>query len=244
MPYAPEGFKSSGADHDYSPTVERSSADRVSVGSLQHEGALMSFFAGEPDRLERFRAGDRDVLSDVYRHYVGPLSHVLRQGFSVTTPERVVHVPGLSSLHEIECAGQEVFLRAFQPKARLGYDGVRSFGNYLFRIARNFRIDEFRRRGLVVSGTPVEDLNVPDAVLPVDQQLVSNELDAMIKAFLSVVPERDRRYMGLRFEGGLAQTDAAAELGLTRIQGRRIEARIKLGLLAYLRERGYRGGRS
>lgn len=203
----------------------------------------MTFFAGNRDLLERFRHGDRAVLEMVYHHYVRPLSHILRQGFTVPAGERMLHVPGLTAPSDIEAACQEVFLRAFRPAGRGGYDGERNYGNYLFRIARNWRIDEFRRRELPTVDAPVEDLSLVDPAPPVESAMVDAELESLVKRYLESVPERDRRYFHHRFVDGLAQTDAAGELGLTRIQGRRIEARVKAGLVDFLRERGYGGGR-
>lgn len=201
----------------------------------------MTFFAGNRDRLERFRQGDRAVLEQVYHHYVRPLSHILRQGFSVPADGRTLHVPGLTSPYEIEGACQEVFLRAFRPAGRLGYDGERNYGNYLFRIARNWRIDEFRRRELPTVDAPLEDLPLLDNEPLAEERLVDGELTALVERYLAGVPERDRSYFRFRFAEGLAQTEAAARLGLTRIQGRRIEARVKAGLIDFLRARGHGG---
>ena len=199
----------------------------------------MTFFAGDRDLLEAFRRGDRQVLARVYDHYIGPLSHILRQGFSVPSGERVLHVPGLSAPSDIELAVQEVFLRAFRPNARQGYDGERNYGNYLFRIARNWRIDEFRKRDLRILDVPFEHLPVIDPAPAAEEQMVSAELGELVKTYLEGVPERDRCYFQFRFVDGLAQTEAAGRLGLTRIQGRRIEARVKAGLIDFLRARGH-----
>lgn len=201
----------------------------------------MTFFAGDRERLERFRQGDRAVLEMAYHHYVRPLSHILRQGFTVPSGERLLHIPGLITPSDIENACQEVFLRAFRPAGRMGYDGERNYGNYLFRIARNWRIDEFRRRELVTVDTAFEELAVVDPAPSADARLVDAQLEASVSQYLATVPERDRRYFQHRFVDGLAQTDAAGEQGLTRIQGRRIEARLKAGLLEFLSRRGYGG---
>lgn len=183
------------------------------------------------------------MLDRVYQHYVRPLSHILRQGFSVPMADSLVHVPGLTESDAIEAACQEVFLRAFRPAGRLGYDGERNYGNYLFRIARNWRIDEYRRRELPASDVPVDELSLVDPAPGAETRLVDAELSALVGEYLSTVPERERSYFRHRFAEGLPQTDASARLGLTRIQGRRIEARVKAGLLDFLRSRGHGGNR-
>jgi RNA polymerase sigma factor (sigma-70 family) len=199
----------------------------------------MTFFVGQPERLERFRSGDREVLTEVYRFYVGPLQNVLRQGFSVNVEDRVLHIPGLNEPTDVETACQEVFLRAFRASARAGYDGERSYANYLYRIARNWRIDTFRRHR---RERPIDDAQVAELEDPspsAQEQLVDHELERLIQAYLETVPERDRSYFLGRLAEGRSQTEAAGVLGMTRIQGRRIEARVKTGLLAWLRARGY-----
>ena len=201
----------------------------------------MTFFRGKPELVEQFRAGDRAVLTEVYLAYVGPLQNVLRQGFAVQADARSFHIAGIADLMEVEAACQEVFLRVFKVSARQAYDPSRSFANYLFRIARNWRIDAFRKRRPEVAfdiaallGAEVED----ESPLAEDR-MIDAETEALVADYLAGLPARDRDYFQGRLFAGLTQTEAAAALGLTRIQGRRIEARVKTGLLAWLRAHGH-----
>ena len=58
---------------------------------------------------------------------------------------------------------QEVFLRAFDERARLGYDGLRPYRPYLLRIAKNLRIDTARRDGRwAVSAASAKDAEPVD----------------------------------------------------------------------------------
>ena len=91
--------------------------------------------------------------------------------------------------------------------------------------------------------TSAEELSLVDPAPPVDARMVDAQLEASIARYLDRVPARDRRYFQRRFVDGLAQTEAAGEEGLTRIQGRRIEARIKAGLVEFLESCGYGVGR-
>ncbi len=201
----------------------------------------MSFLRADHERLVAFRAGDRATLAAVYRHYVGKVARVLALGFHARSANGPVHVPGLQSQTDIECGCHEVFLRAFADGARAAYDGARPYSTYLFRIARNWRIDTHRRqhRVLLVADLPEEDAAPsPNA----EQRLVDRQLATSIDAYLGGVPPRDAAYYVARYREGLSQTDAAARQGLTRIQGRLIEARLKRGLLDHLRQHGYGGG--
>jgi len=201
----------------------------------------LTFFRGQPELVERFRAGDTAVLTEVYLAYIGPLQNVLRQGFAVQADARSFHIAGIADPMEVEAACQEVFMRAFKSSARQAYDPARSYANYLFRIARNWRIDAFRKRRPEVSfdAAPVLGAEVEDEAPLVEARMIDAEVEALVADYLAGLPARDRDYFQGRLFGGRTQTEAAAALGLTRIQGRRIEARVKTGLLTWLRAHGH-----
>ena len=197
----------------------------------------MPFLVEDPRRLARFREGDRDVLAAVYQRHFDHVARTLRAGFHVRTPNGIVLVPAMDSQFDVECGCQEVFLRAFSDSARRAYDGVRPLRTYLKQIARNWRIDRFRSQGRwePMSQVPEPDISVPNA----ESDLCRQELRALIKAFVGGLPERDRHYYEARYHDGQNQTNAAAVQGMTRIQGRRIESRIKRELLTFLRLHGH-----
>ena len=199
----------------------------------------MTFLASDPDRLARFRAGDREVMAEVYRHYLSAVAQVLSRGFGLQRPEGPLHVAGLTAATDIECGCHEVFMRAFRDSARLAYDGERSYANYLFRIARNWRIDRHRsdRHLVLVADAPEPDEQAQSA----EELSVASQLSALIEDFLRSRSESERRYYESRYRGGESQVGAAARQGLTRIQGRRIEARLKEALLTFLSGHGYGG---
>lgn len=194
--------------------------------------------AGDPALLARFRAGDREALATVYRAHFDEVCRVLRNGFGIKTAVGAGRVPGLRDAFAVESACNEVFVRAFEPSARAAYDGRRPYGHYLFGIARNLRIDQYRRRR--ADPTAPEDFEAaPDDGPSVEVLYQRAALRVTVRTYLETLPEADQAYVAGRFEEGLSQTDAAAALGLTRIQGRRIEARVKAGLRRYmLRETG------
>ena len=202
----------------------------------------MTFLLAEPDRLARFRAGDRQILALVYRHYLPEVAWVLRAGFDVVTPSGPLRVEGLRSPHDVECGCHEVFLRAFRPGARESYDGERPYRNFLFRIARNWRIDQFRRARPEAGNLRLDEVAFELGVAAsAEDESLDREAHHLVQAFVAELPERDRGYFRHRLDGA-SQEEAAARGGLTRIQGRRIEARVKAGLLAHLRRHGYGPG--
>lgn len=189
--------------------------------------------------LEKFRRGDAEALTYVYRTHVQRLSDYLRAGFSTDTGGRV---GGLSRQSELEDAIQEIFIRAFRDAARASYDGLRPFEGWLVGIAHNYAVSELRRRRL-----PVEPLShqlerkVADTS-PTESIIEDRELEALLKAFVATLSEREQAVYHARFDRELSQEQAAKALNLTRIQVRRVDVRLRSRLLANLKERGYLPG--
>src|SRR5690242_17666024 len=112
---------------------------------------LLTLLLSERQLLERFRSGERRALEDVYRHYVRPVSEFLSRGFTFSSRDRTLRFRGYTQPFDLDNAIQETFTRAFKDSARIGYDGLNSYKNYLFAIARNLVIDEFRSRETAMS---------------------------------------------------------------------------------------------
>src|SRR5262249_52913097 len=105
----------------------------------------MPLLSADRALLDAFRGGDRDALERVYRYYVPIVGRLLRRGFSVRGGKGVATF-SMTQAFEIESAVQEVFLRAFEGRARLSYDGLRRYRDFLFGIAKHVALDELRRR--------------------------------------------------------------------------------------------------
>lgn len=192
----------------------------------------MSFFDQNPQLLEPFRAGRRDVLSRIYSTY---LSAVTRYVCSLA---RAAGPPGTLHAHARDDVLQETFIRAFSLKARHAYDGVRPYGAYLSAIARNCFIDAMRARGrdgfIAVEALRLE-LDVareqPELVLdPHVRTVVANYIDELPPALSSVYEQR--------FVLGNSQESASQSLGLSRRQLRTEEERLRGGLRRALQRAG------
>ena len=101
--------------------------------------------------LDGFRAGKPDALRAVYLHYRPRVMALLRGGFSFRSGNEWMRFRGYRGDFEIEQAMHETMARAFLPQARLAYDGIRPFSDYLFAIARNYVLNELRRTDLAVA---------------------------------------------------------------------------------------------
>jgi len=115
----------------------------------------MPFLRSRPELLRAFREGDRDALSQVYWAYIGRVESFVRHAMPWGRSEVVDVV-------------QDAFIRAFDAKARLAYDGLRDYGPYLSTICRNLVTDRARRRGREVSTEDFPIADTPDKGPPSD----------------------------------------------------------------------------
>jgi RNA polymerase sigma-70 factor (ECF subfamily) len=174
------------------------------------------------------------------------VARLLRHGFSFESRGRGHRFVGYRSGFELQDALHETFRRAFEPKARRSYDGVRPYGPYLRTIARNVVLATFRARQTLFpapdddNGPRAPELSGPDATSP-ELTLEQQQIRGLVSRFLDELDPEDRRLLELRFVDGRSQRDVAASLGIGRQRVRGREARLRQRLMAYLRARGERG---
>jgi RNA polymerase sigma factor (sigma-70 family) len=197
----------------------------------------MTFFNGRRDRLDAFRLGSRCTLTEVFQAYVDDVSQLLRQGFRLDARQLIVR--GIGDAEREKELVQEVFLRAFAPKARRAYNPLLPYRPYLLQISRNLLIDEWRARGLPLAEVTSAELEAAPALeMPVDDALEEGKLRAATSAWCHTLPAALREFLRLRFEGGLSQADVAAQLRVSRRQVRTMEAQLQQGLKAHLSSLG------
>jgi len=207
----------------------------------------MPYLTEHRQLLDEFRLGSKNALEQVYDHYAPGLSEFLRHGFAFEHQGGNGFFRGFAAPFDLQNAMQEVFMQAFREPARLQYDGLRPYANYLYGIARNYVFKEFRRRNRVVELFPEIDGDPADAIThaPADATydpvvcFDEREIERLLTRFLDSCEVKMRRYWELRYCEGLTQNDVAQTMGLTRIQIRRIEARFKRDLLQYFKGNGY-----
>ena len=194
----------------------------------------------EADRalLAAFREGQPDALLTVYRAHSARIAAVLHFGLRSESGR----VTGMTSPFDLENGVQEVFVRAFEPSARLAYDGIRPYEGFLVGIARNLLHERARRRE-VPSAAPSVEQGAAFADLPVAEEgLEDREVSRLLAAFLEGCDPGERALYELRFDQALSQEEAARGLRITRIQLRRRERRLKSRLLEFMQSHGYLTG--
>lgn len=198
------------------------------------------FVGLEQDRalLDGFRAGDREALQEVFRRYLPVVMRSLRGGARTAAGgARLEH--GLDEM-ELENLAHDTFVRAFAPKARERYDGLRPYTAYIATIAKNLLIDEARRRRRRPGAVALDDA----PPLPADddspmQHAEARELREVIDRFTERLGDRDRRVFTARFVEQRSLRDAAKALEISLFALRRVDARLRVDLLATLRDAGF-----
>ena len=195
----------------------------------------MTVFAENRPLLDAFRRGDRTALSTVYFHYVDDIAALVRNGFSLPATGARVH--GASDDQTLRDVVQDVFTRAFAPRARDAYDGIRPYRAYLRRIARNLMIDRARASDATVpldsgDGELVIEPEAPE----VDSAWLAERRETA--AYVAGLAPELQSLVKLRFEDELSQEEAAAALGVSRRRVRTLEARVERGLRHALRRAG------
>lgn len=188
--------------------------------------------------LKRFREGDRAALGEVFQRYAPLLTRALK---GAAWSQRSFAL--LQSTVELENAVLEVFARAFEPRAREVYDGLRPYEQFLFGIARNYLLELARAKSqtqkLEGALEQIQAMDLEAFDRPLEQSVEDRELEVILDAFRAELSEEDGKLYQLRFVDGLPQEDAATAMALTRIQLRRREFALKKRLLAHLKNRGY-----
>jgi RNA polymerase sigma-70 factor (ECF subfamily) len=220
---------------------------------------LLMLLVERRDLLARFKEGDRRALEEVYRHYVTDVANFLRRGFSFTSRERTFRFSGYVQPFDLDNALQETFVRAFKESARLGYDGLHSYKNYLLAIARNLVVDEFRNREVAMSpfieaqarveapvvhdgeeAAPTQAMAAGESLsISAEQEFMRQELAQLYAAFFERLDDRDRIFFRVRFEEQKTQIEAGEACGLSHMQARTLEKKLRERFLKFMQTNGY-----
>jgi RNA polymerase sigma factor (sigma-70 family) len=200
----------------------------------------LMFLCGNRALLDAFRRGDRDALAQVYDHYYPSVVEIATHGFSFASGTTWLRFRGAPSAADLFDLVHDVFTAVFAERARLGYSGTSPYGAYLAQVTRNRIISRLRadqRMRLEADGADEDDA-VAEA--SPEEQLMVRQTEDAVRGFLARQSETVRALARLRFGEDLSQEQAAASLGLTRKQVRRLEDELRRGLVRHL---GQRGGR-
>ena len=160
-------------------------------------GALASCEAPMADSL------DDDVLAQAYQHFSRRVYLLCRYL--------------LGSSDAARDATNEVFLRAHQAREQLDQD--QPVEGWLLRIARNYSVDQLRRRSTEqrIFSTSAENLPEPAAAGPSPLgELLAIERKAAFRRALDQLSGQPRQALELRYEREMSYQAIADDLGISR----------------------------
>jgi RNA polymerase sigma factor (sigma-70 family) len=214
----------------------------------------MTLLSTDRTLLEQFRQGRAEALSRVHEEYAPMIAAFLARGFTFSSKGRSLQFRGYQQPFDLENALQETFLRAFSEGARASYDGLTPYRSYLTAISRNLVISELRRREVAMSALcrEVEGSSLEDAAsdLPLsgtpeptgEAELLQKELSGLYQRFVDGLEPVQRGFFVARFEEQRTQVEAGKLNGLSHMQARTLEKKLRTGLLRFLQAQGYLEG--
>jgi RNA polymerase sigma-70 factor (ECF subfamily) len=150
----------------------------------------------------RYRDGDAGAFEALYRRHRGPLfRYFLRQWRDRSGAEEMF---------------QDVWTGVI--RSREGYQPAAKFTTWLYRMAHNRLVDEYRRRGRASLSFDDPDGPPPDGIAPEEasdpaRQAENREQAARLLAALAALHEAQREVFLLREEGGLTLEEIAEATG-------------------------------
>jgi RNA polymerase sigma-70 factor, ECF subfamily len=139
----------------------------------------------------------------------------------------------LGRIEDAQDAAQEVFLRLYRNRGRVGPDPKA----WLYRVTVNVCHDQHRRRKTAVemqaAGPRAEADPAPDP----ERVLAMEERKRLVVEGLAILPERERTALVLRDIEGLSTVEVAGILGVKEVTVRSQAASGRLKLAKYVRSR-------
>jgi RNA polymerase sigma-70 factor (ECF subfamily) len=140
---------------------------------------------------------DRNAFAELFAYYAPRVkSYLLRLGADSALAEEIA---------------QDVMVTVWR-KAGLFDRAQASVSTWIFRIARNRRIDLFRRSKRPELD-PEEEMILPSGVEAPDARIEAMETEARVRAAMKDLPEEQVLLLKLAFYEGLSHSEIAARLG-------------------------------
>jgi len=193
--------------------------------------------------LDAWRRGESSAIARVYSEYLDQVTGLLKRGFSFMSGGQAIFFKGYDSAWDLECAVQDAFIAAFSERARQSYDGISPFGPYLLTIARNRVISQLRSDARELRRRTRLSAEQPDDPPPTPEELaIRAELEQLVLTFKQTLQPDQLAFFNRRYTDDHNLLETARLLGLTRMQARTLDRKVRQAFVRYLRERGYLQG--
>lgn len=147
------------------------------------------------------REGDRQAFAVLFRHFAPRVKAYLMRGGSAE---------GLA-----EELAQETMVSVWR-KAAMFDPRQAGVSTWIFTIARNLRVDHFRRQGgaLFVDGEDDDGAEVPDTALALDDQLRAGRREKGVREAIARLPAEQAQVLHLSFYEEQPHARIAHDLGI------------------------------
>jgi RNA polymerase sigma-70 factor (ECF subfamily) len=151
------------------------------------------------DLLAAVAHGDRDAFVALFGRYAGRIkAYAMRGGATAADADEIA---------------QDVMVAVWRNAA--SFDPARAApSTWIFAIARNRRIDAFRRAGRAAAPDPQDPLLQPDPAPDGFRVMNAAEREARLRAALATLPPEQRAVLVASFYAGLSHGEIAAREGL------------------------------
>jgi RNA polymerase sigma-70 factor, ECF subfamily len=177
--------------------------------------------------LAAFRRGERAAMEQVYWGCVDEIERVVRSALAKAR----IQSRWQASASDVRDLVQETFVRAFDERARIAYDGLRPYLPFLCTIARNLVVDAVRKQGREITTAELELPDEPEPELPwTDRATVR-----AVEEYLAGLDPELRAVHERLYVQNESQEAAGRALGLSRQQVRTLAHKLRAGLARHLR---------
>ncbi len=203
----------------FSQRINYSGISMLSNRHASEQAAATGPLAGEGALLQLVLAGDMDAFTSLYLHYY---------------PRLYRFIYFINQQHEdTEEILQDVFLKIWDKRESLC--SVRSFEDYLFRMAKNRLVDLVRKSQSGLKAIhhlrPVEqELNSPT-----EEAVAYREYHRLAREAITRLPEKKRTVFLMSAEDGLSLDEIAARLNISRSAVKKHLHTATVQIKAYLR---------
>jgi RNA polymerase sigma-70 factor, ECF subfamily len=163
----------------------------------------------ELELVRRARKGDADAFGALYLCH---LDAIYRYIYFRT-----------GDAHDAEDLTEQVFLKAWQGLPNHKDRGA-PFINWLYRIAHNTLVDDYRRHPPLAE-LPPESLDLASPQLPALEQVIEAESAARLAAAIAQLPDDRQQVIVLRFVEGLSHAEVAKILDISEGASRVLQHR-------------------
>lgn len=159
----------------------------------------------------------RDPTSDHAEYMARVAENKDKQAFALLFNHYAPRVKALMMKHRVEPEFAEELMQETMltvwTKAVQYTKGRGSVGAWIFTIARNKRIDRFRKQG-TAHYVDVDEYDFPDEKPDTEEQVLANERDSLVSAATDKLPEDQKQVIWMSFIQDLPQAEIANQLNI------------------------------